>query len=151
MKLRHLALLIPITAGLTLTACGGSDDPDPIEEATKRCQDTVSDYAKYPDTANWGDGPSMAQYSESSDTEIVISGTVNLNNDGGQPVKSIYRCTLDTEADDWAEHPFLEPKRSAYEKMTGDRWGGATSPMREQYGDDMMNEYTNNFGRNWRN
>lgn len=26
MKLRHLALLIPIAAGLTLTACGGSDD-----------------------------------------------------------------------------------------------------------------------------
>ena len=144
---------IAATAALTLglAACGGDDDADdPIKEAAQRCQDEVAEYAKYPTTADWLDGPSMAQYGESDDNIIVIRGTATFNNDGGQPVNSIYGCDLNVSTDDWDEHPYLMPDRDAEARLIGPRWEGSTSPMKESFGDDMMNEYTNGFGRNWK-
>lgn len=139
MNTRTLAALTAGVLTLGLAACSG-DDQDPIADATTRCQDAAVDNAKYPDTADWGDGPSMSQYDENDDTRIVVSGLVNLDNDNGQAIPTIYRCTLDTTTDDWVGVPLLQPKQDAAASLTSGRWGGADSPMTQQAGDRMIAE-----------
>jgi hypothetical protein len=133
MKLRHLALLIPLAAGMALTACGGSDDPDPIEAATQRCQDTVSDYAKYPGSIDWVE----VRLAQEQNGKIYINGAADADNDAGNPVRTNYSCTLNTETDDWDRRPSMEPKNPTSDRWGTARWGGEASPMLEKYGDRM--------------
>lgn len=122
-------LLIPM-----LVSCGVSASE--IDSVVQRCQESVAAFAKYPGTADWV----QINLAEEQNGKIYINGNADFDNDAGNPIRTKYSCTLDLETDNWVRRPVLEPKYPVGSKWKTSRWGGADSPMQEQYGDSMSLE-----------
>ena len=135
MKLRTATLCAPLIALVALSACSTIEN-EGAPSVLQRCQDHVSNFAKYPGTAQW--------VQVNNDTEEngkhYIAGEADFNNDAGNPVRANYHCILDTESDEWVDRPSLEPRNPTTGRFQTERWGGASSPMLEKYGDQMSLE-----------
>ncbi|MEY8565151.1 hypothetical protein AALF15_01085 [Corynebacteriaceae bacterium 7-707] len=138
MNIKRTALAVAMGGALAITACSGDAEADPVDEAVERCQNEVVDYAKYPGSVEWVE----IHVAEEQNGKIYVNGGADANNDAGNPVRVNYSCTLDTDTDEWADAPSMEPKEGpgGSQYRSGERWAGEQSPMLEKYGDRMSME-----------
>ncbi|WP_288814206.1 hypothetical protein [uncultured Corynebacterium sp.] len=128
---------IALAAALPLaTACSIAEteaSPSPLEQ----CQKAVSEFTKYPGSAQWGE----VLLDEEDSGVHYIAGEADFNNDAGNPVRTRYNCQLNLETGEWDYGPHLEPLNPVHGKHETGKWGGALSPMLEEFGDNMsMND-----------